>query len=185
MLEQNAYATFELEWKDRAMSAEEGNASLDPGFFDGRFLIEIVTWDWGLHLRMSDEGFPKEYRFQGGLHYGQWFEIEGRIAAPKNNRDQRIRVWLSPFGPEMEFDVDSPDGLGHVYRHDPPKYGSHMSAQLLLPESAIPSVATCLSSVWKYIHLWTFDDDGKQASIRSYSFSRDFHPNLERWVSET
>lgn len=165
------------------MSAQEGNAALDPAFFDGRLLVEILTWDWHFGVRVSDEGFPAEYRFQGGLHYTRGFEIEGRIAAPSSDVDRAIRLWLSPFGPDRTFDVDSPDGVGDIHRHEPPKYGRDLGGTLLIPESAVTPIASCLSSVWKYLHIWTFDEDPKGASVSAFSFSRDVHKNLAPWIA--
>ena len=36
------------------MSGDPSDIStLDPAFFAGRYLIEIVTWDWGLHVGLA------------------------------------------------------------------------------------------------------------------------------------
>jgi hypothetical protein len=40
-----------------------------------------------------------------------------------------------------------------------------------------------LANAWKYLHLWTFDDDGDRASISAFSFSAAIHENLEPWAS--
>jgi hypothetical protein len=52
---------------------------LSPSFFAGRYLIEIQGWDWNLHIGMSSEATPQEYRFQGGVAYARSLELEGRI----------------------------------------------------------------------------------------------------------
>lgn len=163
----------------------EPNAAEDPGFFDGRYLVEIETWDWNLHLAVSRESMPPEYRFQGGLDYVKTFELEGRIAGPEALRNQRIRVWLSPFGPDTQFDVENPDGVGRIWRHNPPKYGVEYSATLRIPEASVAAAATCLASVWRYLHMWTFDEDGDELALERFAFSRDIPPKIASWAGST
>ena len=74
---------------------------LPPSFFEGRFLIEILSWDWPLYLGMSSKNVPRKYTFQGGLDYVRAIDVEGRILAPVEYRGQTIRVHISPFGPEV------------------------------------------------------------------------------------
>lgn len=160
----------------------EGGPALDPGFFDGRLLVEIERWDASLDVRLSSESVPVEYRFQGGLNYVRGFDIDGQIVAPKAHRAKPIRVWLSPFGPEMRFGPGGIDEVGQVYHPSPQK--PDFRASLMVPEAALATAATCLASVWKYLHIWTFDEDAERASVSAFSFSSTIHKNLEPWVAE-
>jgi len=167
------------------MSEAESNAAEDPRFFDGRYLVEIQAWDWNLHVAVSREVVPPDYRFQGGLDYVTTFELETRVVAPQHLCGRRLRAWLTPFGPDVKFDVKDPDGVGRLYRHDPSKYGFDYSATLLIPESSISTTATCLASVWRYIHMWSFDDEGDELALERFSFSRDIPPKIASWAGST
>ncbi len=166
------------------VSAESNNAALDPGFFDGRLLIEIETWDSTLHLGLSSDATPVEHRFQGGLNYIRGFNIEGRVIAPKAHCTKSIRIWISLFGPEMLFGRDGLDEVGQLHVVRPASGRSDLTATLLVPETAQPFAATSLSSVWKYIHIWTFDEEDDKASISAFSFSATVDANLDAWISD-
>jgi hypothetical protein len=158
------------------------NAAEEPGFFDGRFLIRIKTWDWPLSVGLSSDLTPPEHRFRGGLHYVRTFDIAGQIAAPKAFRGRPVRVWISPFDESLKFGPKDYPEVGCFYFRHPELRREGLSLTILLPEDAITATATCLASVWKYLHVWTFNEDAEQASIKSYSFSADYHPNLKSWV---
>lgn len=155
------------------------NATQDPGFFTGRVLIRIRTWDWRLSVSLRSEAAPPE---EGGLQYIRDFEIEGEIAAPKTHRGKAVRVWLSPFDKDLRFGPENYPEVGRFYFRHPDTGRDGLSLRILLPQDSISTTATCLASVWKLIHVWTVDPDAEQASIRSYSFSAATHPNLESWV---
>lgn len=74
-------------------------------------------------------------------------------------------------------------GVGRLYKRDPPHHGAHLTATLLMPDSAISTAATCLASLWKYIHIWTFDEGVDEAGVRAFSFSREVHDNLSGWIA--
>jgi len=157
-----------------------GDAVLDASFFEGRLLVEIEAWDCGLYVRLSSEHTPPQYRFQGGLNLSRSFSIDGRIRAPSRHRGERIHVSLLPFGPEY-----GSDDVGRLYFHaSRPSDRPPLSATLLIPEATLPIAATCLSSIWKYIHIWTFDEDAEQASVSAFGFDAKIHRNLATWVSE-
>ena len=164
------------------MTSDIANATLDPGFFDGRFMVEIGEWDWTLYVGVSHPTTPVEYRFQGGLNYSRGIEITGRVRAPSSHRGKLMRVWISPFGPDADFGADSAEDVGAFYRNRPDALGSDLQASLRLPEAALPSTLTCLSSVWKYLDIWTVDDKGDQVRITAFSFSASIHPNLVDWA---
>lgn len=156
---------------------------LDPDFFEDRFLIAIKSWDWPLFVGLSPDSTPPEYRFQGGLHHVRGFEIDGEIVAPKAYRGRAVRVWISPFGKDVRFGPDHLPEVGRFFFRYPETGRDGFSLSLHLPEDAVPTTATCLASVWKYLHVWIFDPDAEQASVRSFSFSANYHENLDSWVN--
>jgi hypothetical protein len=164
------------------MNSDMPNDGLDPGFFDGRYMVEIGEWDWSLFVGLSPETTPVEYRFQGGLIFTRGIEIVGRIRAPAVLRGKLIRIWISPFGPEINFGGDGLDRVGRFYVGKADPLGSDFQASLHLPESALAPALTCLTSIWKYLDLWTADYGNEQASITSFCFSACVHPNLAAWA---
>ncbi|WP_397405170.1 hypothetical protein, partial [Phenylobacterium sp.] len=54
-------------------------ASNDPDALDNRLIIEILSWDWALHVGMAPDSVPQEQRHQGGLIYSRGLDINGRI----------------------------------------------------------------------------------------------------------
>ncbi|OHB30655.1 MAG: hypothetical protein A2790_23420 [Phenylobacterium sp. RIFCSPHIGHO2_01_FULL_69_31] len=160
------------------------NATTDPGFFDGRYMVEITDWNWGLHVGLSHDTTPVEYRFQGGLAYARSIEMAARVRAPSTHRGKLMRIWISPFGPEVSFGSDGLDDVGRFYERSGDAYGSDFELSLHLPESALGPAVTCLSSVWKYLDIWTVDDPKDRASVTAFSFSASIHPNLIDWAGE-
>ena len=138
---------------------DEGGAALDPSFFNGRLLIEILAWDWTLHVGLSHKLTPRKHRFQGGLDLERSIVLEGRILAPQDHRGHDVRVHFSPFGPGTKFGKRGMDRVGWFYlpRSAPEPRGYR--ASLLLPEADLTLLAVALSSTTKYLHLWTFDLD--------------------------
>lgn len=163
----------------------EGNATLDPGFFDGRLRVELGAWDATLHVGLSSDSAPQEYRFQGGLSYVRGFDIEGRVVAPGRDRAKSMRLRLSPFGSDIGFGPGGLDEVGQLHRHVRGSGKPDLSATLLVPESGLSMAATCLSSTWRYAHIWTFDEDEERSSINAFSFSSTVHENLHAWVAGT
>lgn len=162
---------------------DQSDALMDSGPFANRFLIEIDAWDWPLHVGLSPETMPREYRFQGGLSYVRSLELEGRIAAPKIHRGQTIRISVTPFGPDIQFGSDGLELVGRLHRHEVKRHGWDCSATLWLPEAALPTCATCLGSVWRYLHIWRREGAPNIADLSAYSFSATLHRNLESWVN--
>ncbi|HXA38890.1 MAG TPA: hypothetical protein VNW53_07825 [Phenylobacterium sp.] len=145
-----------------------------------RLLVEIEAWNWNLHVGLCSDLTPPDQRFQGGLSYGRSFDVRGLIRAPRNLQSKTIWVWILPFGPDLEFGPD--DDVGQVSFRNPTAQRGELRATLLVPESAISTMATGFASTWKYIHIFTFDDDGERASIARFSFSPDIDDTLRPWV---
>lgn len=136
----------------------------------GPYWIEIQSWDWKLSVLICSEHTPPEHRFQGGLSYVRGFEICGRLLAPPAYRDRAIRVWISPFGPELRFD-DQETEVGLFYPSSASDPKADLRATLLLPESAIAPLIASLGSVSKYLVVKIFDAGPDQARIDHYAFS--------------
>lgn len=164
------------------VNIQQPNAMDDSEFFDGRILIEITAWDWNLHVGLSHPATPRKHRFEGGLNYSRGIEIVGKVRAPSAHRGDLVRVWLSPTGREAKFGGDGLNEVGRFYvgRSDAP--GGGFRATLLLPESSLPGVLTCLSSIWKYVDIWTECADSDEQRITAFSFSAAIHPNLAEWA---
>jgi hypothetical protein len=157
------------------------NAALDPRFFDGRILVDILAWDWNLRVAVVGPSTRPKSRFQSGLDYGRDFKIQGRVRAPGALRGKTIEVTLSPFGPKVMF---GRNGLQEVGRLSASASGDvDLATTLMLPESAIPSTATSLASIWKHLDLWTFDGTDDGARISAFSFSAAIPPNLLDWAN--
>lgn len=157
------------------------NAASEPGFFDGRLMIDILAWDWNLRLRISDpaEMEPKD-GFEG-LEYGRDLVLRGRVRAPRELRGRMMEVILSPFGPEVRFGRGGLHQLGALMA-SPDGSAFDLRATLMLPEDAIAPSITSLASAWKYLQIQTGDNDLGEAEIFAYSFHAFIHPNLQGWA---
>jgi len=139
---------------------------------EGRFWIEILSWDWNLSVALSSEQTPVEHRFQGGLNYVRSFELRGQVVAPQRLSDRSIRIWISPFDADMRFGPDEMDEVGRLYlARSAVLDKADWSATLMLPEDSVTALATCLSSVSKFLFVRVFDIRDAEASIDHYAFS--------------
>jgi hypothetical protein len=170
-----------VEWR-RVEIEDGGGAALDPSFFNGRLLIEILAWDWRLHVGLSHKHTPRKYRFQRGLDLVRSIHLEGRILAPQEHRGHDVRVHFSPFGPRMKFGRGGMDRVGWFYlpRSAPEQRG--YSASLLLPEADLALLGVALNSRTKYLHLWMFDVDIDQAKVRDYGLSSTISDQVKPWA---
>lgn len=159
------------------------NAALDPQFYDGRVLIDILAWDWNLRVGVSGPTTRPKARFQAGLDYRRDFLVEGRIRAPGILRGNVSKISLSPFGPKLLF---GRNGLKEVGSLNVAPAGGDAAFEviLMLPESAIATTATSLASAWKHLHLQTFDEAERGARISAFSFSAAIHANLLDWAND-
>jgi hypothetical protein len=164
------------------MTSDAPNSAQDNAFFDGRFMVEIREWNWNFYLGLSHPQTPPEYRFQGGLNYSRGIEILGRVRAPKAHRGKMVRVWLSPFGPDIQYRSDGSPSVGQFYRDRPNADRSDFEASLHLPEEALSPTITCLGSVWRYLDIWIDEYDRDEARVTAFSFSASIHPNLAEWA---
>jgi hypothetical protein len=164
------------------MTSDVPNAALDPAFFNGRFMVEIREWNWNFYLALSPPGVPVKYRFQRALNYSRGIEIIGKVRAPSLHRGKLMRIWLSPFGAKTIFGRKGLKWVGQFNRNYSDEFGCNFYAGLHLPEEALSPAITCLSSVWRFLDIWTTEDQGEEASVAAFSFSASIHPNLVDWA---
>lgn len=138
---------------------------------EDEFRIEILSWDWNLAVAVSSKLTPVERRFQGGLSYVRDFQLRGRVVEPETHRGKTVRIWISPFGPDITFGPDEIDEVGRVYLSGPTANKTDWTVSLMLPEDAVTALAMCLGTVTKYLFIRTFDPKASEASISHYAFS--------------
>lgn len=161
----------------------EDTARAGAPLLEGRFLIEIASWEGDLHVGLASQLTPREARFQGGLAFTRGLEIRGRVVAPKGSFARSINIWVSTFGPELQFGDDGLDEVGQFRTVAEDDRIHDLTATLLIPEAVLPFAATCLGSAWKYLHIWTFDEEDGRAGVSAFSFSSSIHENLRAWIS--
>jgi hypothetical protein len=164
----------------RRVADQENDDASHPSFYEGRLLVEILSWDWGLHLGVSRVG-PRKDRFQGGLDRVRTIRLEGRIQAPREHRGRGIKVGVTPFGPEMRFGgaLESVGSL-HLFRSTPGARACE--ASLLLPEADLALLAVALSTTTRYLHIWTPGLDVEVARITDYSLSSSIGEKVKPWA---
>lgn len=82
----------------------------------------------------------------------------------------------------MRFGPRDMDEVGRLYLPSPALESRGFRANLMIPEDALTTAAVCLNSVWKYLHIWTFDPDEEEASVRDYSFSATISEKVKPWA---
>ena len=162
------------------MADQADNGALHPSFFEGRLLIEILSWDWRLYLGVSRVG-PREYRFQGGLDRVRTIWVEGRIQAPQEHRGRDIKVIFTPFGPEMRFGGE-PKSVGSLFLFRSAPEPRDYEANLLLPEADLPMLGIALSTTTRYLHVWTSALDVEVARVTNYSLSANLGEKVKPWA---
>lgn len=166
---------------------QERTLTLDPKnprgvFGGGRILAEILDWDGHLHVGLPPDSMPPEERVQG-LFFNRGFEIEARILAPREIRDERL--WARSLLVRSEIDLDGQRrSVGRLYDRRSDSERGRFEASLVLPEDALLVALTCLASPWRYIHIWTPEIAGDEKPITDFSFSRAIPSRLSDWVEQ-
>lgn len=160
------------------------DSSWEPGVSDQRFLVEVLSWDWNLSVALSSDLTPAEYRFQGGLNYVRTFVVLGRVLAPETYRGKNVRVWVSPFGPDMRFGPDELDEVGRFYFRPTVGNSADLEAMLMLPEAAVATTAVSLNSVSKFLWITIFDVAPEQASVSGYGFMSAPPDSVKHWTPD-
>lgn len=159
---------------------EQPTTVLGPAFFEGRLMIDILTWDWNLRVAINSAARGRKVQFQG-LDYGRDFILHGRISAPRELRGKSIKVTLSPFGPKVRFGRGGLQRVGRL-TVPPPDSEFDFEGVLMLPDDAIATTATSLATTWKHLQVRILDQDVQGAKVLSYHFAAAIHPNLRAWA---
>ena len=116
------------------MTERADDRPLHPSFFEGRVLVDILSWEWGFSLGVSRIG-PRKYRFQGGLDRVRTIKLKGRIQAPQEHRGRDVQVYVYPFDSKMRFSLRGLQSVGslHLFRSAPAP--RDYEASLMLPEA--------------------------------------------------
>jgi hypothetical protein len=154
---------------------------LSPSFFEGRLLVEILSWDWRLGIGLSRVG-PRKYRFQGGLDLVRTIWLDGRIQAPAEHRGRKIDVLVRPFGPEIRFGRRGLKSVGSLVLLTDAGERRGWEASLLLPEVDLATLAVAVSTTTKYLHIWTCGLDVEVARITDYSLSSTIGHKVKPWA---
>ena len=159
-------------------------AQFEAEHLHNRFLIEILDWNWELSVGVAFDAMPLEHRFQGGLHYTRGIDIKGRVAAPSLHRGKAIRIWISPFGPDINFDFTPNDvkNIG-VFCSGKPARKTDFEAHVLLPLDALPGVLTCLSSVWKFLDIWIAEPPSAEVAVTRFAFAKQLLDGLDSLIA--
>ena len=146
---------------------------------DERLIVEIESWNWGLHVGVSSPFVPIEHRFQQGLMYSRSIQVEGRVRAPRVRDGEPIEAWMTPLGPEMGG--PHVEEVGQFYEGGPPVRPA-LQVSLRLPEEALASTLTCLGSSWRFLLLWIKDNPDERASVTAFSFLAKLPLDLGDWA---
>jgi len=163
------------------MEPEDNGRALSPGFFEGRVLVEILSWEWVLGVGLSRIG-PREYRFQGGLDLARTITMEGRIQAPQEHRGRDIEVGIYPIHRRMRFGRLGRKSVGSVRLSNSAPEPGVCRANLLLPEMDLPMLAVALSTKLRYLDLWTRGLDVEVARVTNYGFSSTIGDKVKPWA---
>ena len=163
------------------MATEDNGAALHPSFFEGRLLVEILSWEWEVGVGLSRIG-PREYRFQGGLDLARTITMECRIQAPQEHRGLDIEVNIYPIHGRMRFGRFGMKSVGSVRLFSSGPEPEGCRANLLLPEMDMPMLAVALSTKLRYLHLWTRELDVEAAKVTNYGFSSTIGDKVKPWA---
>jgi hypothetical protein len=165
----------------RRMETEDEGTALHPSFFEGRLLVDILSWEWNLSVGLSRVG-PRKYRFQGGLDLVRTIRLEGRIQAPQEHRGRDIEIDVYPFGRDLRFGRRGLKSVGSVAPFGSATERSSCRASLLLPEANLAFLAVALSTTARYLHIWTRELNVEAASITDYSLSSMIGDKVKSWA---
>lgn len=162
------------------MADHANDRPLHPSFFEGRVLVEILSWEWALGVGVSRFA-PHKRRSQPGLDISRTIWVQGRIQAPQQDRGRDIRVLFYPFGPDILSGKSVSVGALSLFR-SAPEPRDYDEASLLLPEADLAMLAIALSTTTKYLHIWTSGLDVDVARITNYSLSATIGKKVKPWA---
>lgn len=163
------------------MADHEDEGASHPSFYKGRVLVEILSWEWSLHVGLSRVG-PRKYRFQGGLDLVRTITVVGRIQAPQEHRGRDIHVEVYPIGRQIRFGRRGLQSVGSLKLPGSAPDPRGCEASLLLPEADLALLAVALSTTARYLHIWTPGLDTEVARITDYSLSSSIGDKVKPWA---
>jgi hypothetical protein len=136
----------------------------------GDCVVEILSWDGGLHLLPASDHMPKAHRFQGGLIYSSMIEIEGRVIAPERLAGRRMRVFLSKL---ERWHLSRRGGahIGVLSDRTCELPGGGLEASLFIPKDAWETAVECLSTIWRRLSLSGVEHEDGKVTILEFAFS--------------
>ena len=133
-------------------------------------VVEILGCDGGLHVLPAPNGLPRAHRFQGGLIYSPSIEIEGRMIAPRDLEDRRVRIWLSQLQ-KWHFSRTRPAYIGSLSDRSGELPGGGLEAMLYVPADAWLTAIGCLGTIWRHLKLNGVEAKDGTMTILDFSFS--------------
>jgi hypothetical protein len=146
---------------------------------EGRYVIEILTWDWNFFLGIPRETFDSA---ASKLIEARGIYIEGRVLAPKADARKSIRFQISPLRADYIVRDDGIRRIGTLKSNEGDDGGWDFDGQACVPDDAVVPILHCLGSIWRYLHVWLSDHSGQTRAITGLRFSRD---DLELDAGET
>jgi hypothetical protein len=163
------------------MPEQHNDGALHPSFFEGRLLIEILSWAWEVGVGLSRIG-PRKDRFQGGLDLARTITMEGRVQAPQAHRGRDIEVLIYPIHRRMRFGRLARRSIGSVRLSNADSESGPFGAYLFLPEMDLPMLAVALSTNLRYLDLWTPGLDVQAPPVTRYGFSATVGERVKPWA---
>jgi len=120
------------------------------------------------------------------LAYANTIVVEGRFLAPSEQRGQAITIRLTPFGPKIMFGRNRLNEVGKLYFPNSDRRKPGFDASLMIAEADLPTLAISLSSVSKYLNIWTYDsfpvEATEEAKVSAYGLTATVHENIKFWA---
>ena len=136
------------------------------------FLIEILSWDWPLHVGVRPRSAIADPDSEGDLLCAQSVAIEGRVLAPEEHRSKLIHIRLYPFPREIISGDGDERCVGRLRKDPAARSDLAFDANLFLPADTLQSVIVCLGSIWRRVHMWV-DGNDEAAAVTDFAFSVD------------
>jgi hypothetical protein len=133
-------------------------------------VVEILSYNGGLHLLPASKGLPGAHRFQGGLIYSSSITIEARVVAPPALADRRMRIWLSQLK-RWHFSRTQPPYIGTLSDRTGELPGGGLEAMLYFPQDAWLTAVGCLGTIWRRLNLNGVENEDGSVTILEFSFS--------------
>jgi hypothetical protein len=140
-----------------------------------RFLIEIQSWDWPLHVGVTPGAAVTDPNLDGDLVCVQNIEIQGRVLAPEEHLFKLIELRVYAFPRDIIFGDREERNVGSLYMQAPAREDLSFSANLFLPTDMLQSAIFCLGSIWQRVHLWV-GDGVERSAVRDFGITANAQP---------